>query len=337
MAAGASAADGGGDFQREKAFRDLVLSYQASALHAPSGGESGSGFTVALIPEFDYVSHGDARGVIDGTALKIASGTSKSYALTFIAGKQFTDWLKVSFLYKYSYTTYKAGLLVADQDNLSGTSDVSLASHLMGFIGNFTFPTAGNFEVSVMEAWDIYSGEETSYFVDNAGVAHESKRSAGSFDDRVFSLIVWWDKDFPVNGSWTVDPYLGWRTVQVVLNDMNDFTGPAGTLRSDSSVAHLAAGGLNLKYNAGPLSLKLRGGVNHRVTKNPIPGFASRANAPNEINLGYMSCWDRTVGTWGLGLSYVIPETMVFSVNYFGAAGPETVMHSATAAFVFLF
>jgi hypothetical protein len=339
-AAEAALAGGGGDYQRERAFRDIMLDYQASALAPPSGGDSGGGVSFALIPEWDYVHNKAVSGVSEGSEIKMGEGTSKSWALTFIAGRQFTDWLKVSFLYKYSYTAYNGGMVVGDVDSLVGTSDITLASHLMGFIGNFTSKTAGNFEVSIMEAWDIYSGDETLTVVDtNTGeVIDQDTRSADSFDDRVFSFIVWWDKDFDIADGWKIDPYLGWRTVQVVLNDMNDFQqGDPTVHRNDSSTVHLASGGLKFKYGSGPLELSFSAGVNHRVTKDPVPGFASRANAPNNINLGVMSCWDRTVGAWGLGFSYVLPQNVVIGVSYFGAAGSNTIMHSATGALVFLF
>ncbi|MDR1039842.1 MAG: autotransporter outer membrane beta-barrel domain-containing protein [Deltaproteobacteria bacterium] len=336
-AAGAAFAAPAGEYQREMAFRDLMLKSQASALHAPSGGDGGLGVDFSIIPEWDYVHHDDLTGTIDGTDLKMDAGTSRSYCLIFIAGKQLTDWFKLSFLYKYGYTDYKAGLLVPDMDMFSGRSDVHLASHLVGFIGNFTNQTLGNFEVSVMEAWDIYAGNETMYIDDGEGNVIEDKRSVGSFDDRVFSFIAWWDKDFSLSDSWKIDPYVGWRTVQVVLNDMNDFAGAPGTFASDSSVVNLVSYGLKFKYNSGLWGFSVRGGVNHRLEKDPVPGFASRAVAPNATNLGFMSTWDRTVGTWGLGFSYVLPETMVIAVNYDGAAGPSAIMHTATAAFVFLF
>ncbi|MDR1035558.1 MAG: hypothetical protein LBT40_02965 [Deltaproteobacteria bacterium] len=330
---GTAFAGSGGDFERAKAFRDVMLKAQAAPLHTPpSTGDGGAGVTFSIIPEWDYTHHGNLTGTIAGTKLKVSEGTSQSYALIFIAGKQFTDWLKVSFLYKYAYTKYDAGLLVPDLPGLDGRSDINLASHLTGFIFNFTSKTAGNFEVSIMEAWDIYSGHETLYFNGNP-----DKRSVSAFDDRVFSFIAWWDKDFTLTENWLIDPYVGWRTVQVVLNDMNDWQGVAGDYTSDSSVTNLVSYGVKFKYNSGLAGFSFRVGANHRLSKDPIPGFASRAMAPNATNMGFMSCWDQTVGTWGLGFSYVIPETMVIALNYDGAAGSNTVMHTATAAFVFMF
>ncbi|MDR2612626.1 MAG: autotransporter outer membrane beta-barrel domain-containing protein [Deltaproteobacteria bacterium] len=335
LGAGAALAADGGEYQREKAFRDLVLDYQKAALHAPSGGDGGSGVSFVLIPEFNYVSHGDVTGTIEGTRLKMAGGDSKAYSLTFIAARQFTDWLKVSFLYEFSQTKYKGGLLVPDQPELSGRTDITNNAHLVGFVGNFTSRVLGNFEVSLMEAWDIYSGTETMVVDTGAGIA-EDERSVGAFDDRVFSFIVWWDRDFPVNDSWKVDPYLGWRSVQVVLKGMNDFS-PGGNLKDDSSYTHIVSGGLKLKYSAGLMGFYVRAGVNHRITKDPIPGFSTRAVAPGVVNMGFMSGWDRTVASWGLGFSYVVPETVVIDLSYNGGAGSNIKLHTATAAFVFLF
>ncbi|MDR1315000.1 MAG: autotransporter outer membrane beta-barrel domain-containing protein [Deltaproteobacteria bacterium] len=334
-ASGVAFAGPGGDFQRETTFRDAMIKSQAAPLakQAPSTGDGGAGVTFSIIPEWDYVHHDDVTGTIAGTDLKLSGGTSKSYALIFIAGKQFTDWLKVSFLYKYAYTTYKAGMLVPNNPDMAGRSDVNLASHLAGFIGNFTHKTAGNFEVSIMEAWDTYSGNETQFFQGTP-----TTRSVSAFDDRVFSFIAWWDKDFQLSENWKIDPYVGWRTVHVQLNDMNEWdpTTPQ-EFTNDSSVTNLVSYGLKFKYDKGLLGLSFRLGMNHRLSKDPIPGFASRAMAPNATNLGFMSCWDKSVATWGLGFSYVVPETMVIAVNYDGAAGSNTVMHTATAAFVFMF
>ncbi|MDR1079382.1 MAG: autotransporter outer membrane beta-barrel domain-containing protein [Deltaproteobacteria bacterium] len=333
---GTAFAGNAGDFERGKAFRDVMLKAQQAPLHeeAPPAGDGGSGVTFSIIPEWDYVHHGNVTGKIGGTKLKLSEGTSQSYALIFIAGKQFTDWLKVSFLYKYGYTSYKAGMLVPDEAAFEGRSKINLSSHLAGFIANFTSRTAGNFEVSVMEAWDTYSGNETQYF---NGVPE--RRSVTAFDDRVFSFIAWWDKDFSLSQNWLIDPYVGWRTVQVVLNDMNNWgpgTGPTD-FTSDSSVTNLVSYGVKFKYNSGLTGFSFRLGANHRLSKEPIPGFASRAMAPNATNLGFMTCWDQTVGTWGLGFSYVVPETMVIAINYDGAGGSNTLMHTATAAFVFMF
>jgi hypothetical protein len=334
VTAGTASAEQGG-FERERAFRNLMLESGKLALHPPSSGAGPPEWTFAVIPEFDYVSHSDVAGVIDGVRLKRASGDSRTWAVTFVAGKRITDRFKLSFLYKYSYTSYRAGLVVPDMPTISGTADINLSSHLAGLVGNYASDCLGKFEVSLMEAWDLYDGKET-FVVNAGGTTRVDERSADAFDDRVFSFIVWWDKDFPVSETVTLDPYLGWRTVQVVLNDMNDFTAP-GAYKNDSSTTHLASGGLKVKFDAGPLKLSVRAGVNRKITKNPIPGFASRAVAPGVINLGYMTCWDRTVATWGLGVGYVIPGKVAIDIAYNGAAGPETKLHTVTGAFVFMF
>jgi hypothetical protein len=186
-----------------------------------------------------------------------------------------------------------------------------------------------------MEGFDYYSGRETMH-VDNANGRFTTSLSANDFHDRVFSFIVWWDKDFEINETWKIDPYLGWRTVDVQLEKMNDFANPNDP-KHDSSVVHLVSGGLKFKYNSGPLGMYFRAGVNHRLRKDPVPGFASRAVAPSVVNLGFMSNWDRTVATYGLGINYFLPSQVVLDFSYNGAAGSNTTLHTFGAAIVFLY
>jgi hypothetical protein len=350
-AAPAALAQSGAD-TRERDFRDLVLDTRRAQLEAqgrdaaagqgtvvpggaPAAGNGPPGYTFAIIPEFSYIGHGDMKGTIEGTELWIASGDSKAYSVTIIAGKQINDWFKLSFLYEFSYTKYSGGLLSPTSvPGLSGHTDMTDSAHLVGLIANFTSKTIGNIEVSLMEAWDIYSGTETM----TMNGAELSRRSAGAFDDRVFSFIVWWDKEFAINDSWTIDPYLGWRSVQVELHGMNDFTqNDPSVLKNDSSYTHIVSGGLKFKYSSGLSSFYLRAGVNHRLTKDPIPGFSSRAVAPGVVNLGFMSNWDRTIATWGIGYTRVVPGKFVIDISYNGGKGSNTNLHTATAALVFLF
>ena len=78
-------------------------------------------------------------------------------------------------------------------------------------------------------------------------------------------------------------------------------------------------------------------GVNHRFSRSDIPGFASRAVAPSVTHLGWMVSWDKTVGDWGLGLSYVIPGTMIIDVGYNGFAGADVNGHMSSLGLIFQF
>ncbi|MDR2460966.1 MAG: autotransporter outer membrane beta-barrel domain-containing protein [Deltaproteobacteria bacterium] len=323
-----------------ESFSKLYWNYQSNKAMgaAPAAGDGGvSGVTFVIIPEFHYAHHGELHSVISDSALKSQGGKSTTGALTFIATKSFNDWFSLSFLYQFSYTDYDGGLMVPDlaMFSLDSHSEIIQSSHLVGVYANF-MTDAGKFEISVMEAWDIFSGTETSIINQELGAPIIDRRKVDSFDDRVFSLILWWDKEFGT-GSFIVDPYLGWRTVHVVLRDMNNWAEAPGTLRSDSSSTHLVSGGIKLKYLSGLFTGYIRGGVNYRLTSDAIPGFSTRAVAPNVVNVGYMTSWDRTVFSWGLGFSYVVPEYLIFDLGYNGGAGSDTDFHSASLSLIFPF
>jgi hypothetical protein len=306
--------------------RALASTYSAFASldpSAPSAGDPPSRqVSVTFIPEFHYSSHGNLQSVIGGTALKSEGGHSSVLSFTFMATKPLTDWFKLSFMYQYGYSEYDGGLLVPDIAGFGGTSQIEVDAHLVGFIGDFSFKTAGNFQVSLMEVWDIYRGQETMIF---PGGATET-RSVNSFDDRVFSFLTWWDKPFAIGESWNIDPYVGWRSVKVDLMDMNDWAN--GGLYDSSSWTHLVAGGVKFIYNGDLWSFNTRVGVHHRINKDDIPGYTSRAVAPGAVNLGFMTSWDRTVLSYGIGMVKVFPEVCVIALGYNGALGNDTNFHT---------
>ncbi|MDR1167177.1 MAG: autotransporter outer membrane beta-barrel domain-containing protein [Deltaproteobacteria bacterium] len=317
--------------ERRKAMRDL--SYEAQAQRAwssPAAGDGEKKSSWVFIPEFHFSHHGNLKTTLNGSALKSDSGHSTVGSFTVIASKPFTDWFTLSFMYQYGYSNYDGGLLTPDIDGFGGSSDIDVTAHLMGFVSNFEFPTVGKIEFSLLMVWDIYDGAETIVY---PGGATET-RSVDQFDDRLISFLVWWDKDFPLAESWTIDPYLGWRSVHVVLKDMNDWQGAPGDYYSDSAWTHLLSGGVKLKYGAFPWGFTARVGANRRVTKNDVPGYASRAQAPGVVNLGWMTSWDRTVVSWGAGVSYVAPDVAVVELGYNGAAGADTNYHTLSLTLV---
>lgn len=324
--------EAGQDKAKGELIRSLAPRYAAKLAAAPSAGEPASRqVDVSIIPEYHFSSHKNLQSVIGGTALKSDSGRSSVFTLLFQATKPLTDWFKLSFVYQYGYAEYTGGLLVPDLPGFGGTSDIEVDAHLVGLVGDFSFKKLGNFQLSVMEVWDIYRGTETMIY---PGGATES-RSVNSFDDRVFSLLTWWDKPFDLNDSWIIDPYIGWRSVKVDLMDMNDWAN--GGLYDSSSWTHLVAGGLKFIYNADLWSLTTRVGAHHRINKDDIPGYTSRAVAPGAVNLGFMTSWDRTVLSWGLGLVRAFPEVCVIVLGYNGAAGEKTNFHTFSLVLDFPF
>jgi hypothetical protein len=316
-----------------KNIRNLWFDSKVQKLMAPSAGEPENRMvTILLIPEFHYSDHGNLKTVLDGTALKASSGYSTVGSITFMATKPITDWFSLSFMYQYGNADYNGGNLVVDAPNFAGSSEITVEAQLAGFLGDFKSKSIGNIQVSLLEVWDIYRGSETTEI---GGVA--DIRSVNAFDDRVFSFLIWWDKDFAITDSWTIDPYLGWRSVKVNLMDMNDWTKAQGELKDDSSWTHLVALGAKLKYNNGSLGFYTRLGLNYRVTEDDVFGYTSRAVAPGVVNLGFMTSWDRTVGSWGIGINYFVPNVCVLDIGYNGAAGKDTLYHTLSLALIFPF
>jgi hypothetical protein len=327
----AYAKDGPGEL---KTLRNLSFDAKAREASSPAAGEDAArGVTVLLIPEFHQSSHGELHTILDGSPLKSSKGHSTVGTLTFLAVKPITDRFSLSFIYQYGYADYKGGLLVVDAPGWEGESHIEVEAHLAGFLGDFKFKEAGNFQVSLLEVWDIYKGHETAI----TPWGEVDTRRVDAFDDRVFSFLVWWDKDFPITDKWTADPYLGWRSVKVNLMDMNDWVAAPGTLKDGNAWTHLAAGGVKFKYSSGLLGFYLRAGINYRVTKDDVVGYTSRAVAPGVTNLGFMTSWDRTVGSYGLGLNYVFPGTMILDFGYNGAAGEDTLYHTVSLSLIFPF
>jgi hypothetical protein len=317
-----------------KALRNFSLETNALKAHSPNAGENGPGqVTVLLIPEFHQSSHDELHTVMDGVPLKSAKGRSTVGTLTFLATKPIVDWFSLSFIYQYGYADYTGGLLVMDEEGWDGESHIEVEAHLAGFLGDFKFKQAGNFQVSLLEVWDLYKGHETA--ITPWGTSET--RRVDAFDDRVFSFLVWWDKDFAINEKWTMDPYLGWRSVKVYLMDMNDWSGPSGQLMDGNSWTHLIAGGIKFKYASGLFGFYSRVGFNYRTTKDDVVGYTSRAVAPGVTNLGFMTSWDRTVGSFGLGVNYVMPGSMILDFGYNGAAGKDTLYHTLSLSFIFPF
>jgi hypothetical protein len=333
MAISSLALAGPGD-GRDGQFRKIAAEAMARrALNtAPAAGDGGSAWTIALIPEFHYTHHGGYKTRLGGTDLKSDGGTGKTVSFVLTGTRPLTDYFTIGFIYQYAYSDYRGGLLTPDLPIMGGRSDINATSHMIGLLANFDFKEYGRLETSIAEAWDIYNGSETMS-VNGA----EEKRSVHSFDDRVFSFLTWYSLDFSLSQNWKLSPYLGWRSVHVVLNGQNDWGGPAGSTSDDSAWAHLASLGLKASYQSGLWGFYGRAGVNHRVSRDDIPGLSSRAVAPGVTHLAFMTSFDRTIGTWGLGLNYVIPGKVVFDLGYNGFAGSDINGHTVTLAAVFPF
>jgi hypothetical protein len=290
---------------------------------------------IIVAPGFDYYDHGAISGIVGDTALKSRSGHGEAGSLTFRAIKPFSDLFSFGFFYQIAYGSYSGGLMVPATGgppgfSFDGWSDVHVVANVVGLTADFNFGTYGKLETAVLGAFESFGGSETML---SPGGLHTF--SADSFQDRIFSLTGFYSKDFDLGGV-TLTPYLGWRSVHVVLINQTDYEHDT-LLPNSSSWSHFGATGLKATWHFGPWGLTGRLGVNHRFSKGDVPGWASRAMAPGVTHLGWQVAWDRTVPSWGLGVSYVIPGSCIIDVGYNGLAGPDTQAHSLALGLIFPF
>ncbi|MDR1297658.1 MAG: hypothetical protein LBO05_09885 [Deltaproteobacteria bacterium] len=328
------------DYQAREALRSLDGLPQAPGAgldQAPNAGWGAGPLAVVIVPEFHYTrtaaSDGDVGG---GTTLYTRSGHSETGSFLFTATKPITDMFSLGFFYQFALGKYTGGMMVPDEGGLASESDVHVTAHVLGVLGNFNLGSYGRLETSVLEAFDSYGGSETQ-IVPALGIV--DSRAQDAFSDRVLSLMAFYVNDFKVGENFTLSPYLGWRSVYVVIVGQTDWSSQArgDLLPNHDAWAHLATGGLKGTWSLGRLNVTARLGANYRVSKDDIPGFASRAVAPGVAHLGWNNNWNRAIGTWGLGFSYVFPEICVLDVGYNGFAGADTSAHNIAAALVFPF
>lgn len=326
----------------------FMFQKQASQLYgsanAASAGEGSSGVTFLLVPEFHYSSHGSLNTKLGGTDLKASSGDATAWDFLLIGTKQVNDLLTLALTYQFAYTEYSGGLLVPKNgvagviDSFSGDSEINTTSNLIGLDATFNFKEYGKFNLGFAQAWDNYSGNETQYQHLAGGGTISDKRSIDEQQTRVSSIMGWYDIDLPINDSWTFNPYVGWRAIYAVISNQNDWTKAAGAKTGDDGEwVHLASAGFKLKYQADRLGMYMRAGINHRVTSDDVPGLGSRAMAPGVVHFGHMTNMDRTVGTWALGLNYVLSEKAVIDFGYNAYAGSDVEVHSAIGTLIFPF
>ncbi|MDR1050693.1 MAG: autotransporter outer membrane beta-barrel domain-containing protein [Deltaproteobacteria bacterium] len=334
-----ASADASDRDEAARTFRSKAMDYQAGlalrppvSKDAPSAGFGAGPLVLVMVPEFHYTSTQATKGTIDGHRFKMDSGHSETGSFLVTGTKPLTDVFSLGFFYQYAMGTYKGGLMVADLPVLSGASDVRVNSHVIGILGNFNFAQYGRLETSLLQVFEDFSGNET--VVSPGG---PDTQSQNDFKDRATSLMAWYMLDFQASPSVTLTPYLGWRSIYVVLKNQTDWANNPDDRVDSHAWTHLGTAGLKATWHAGLLSLNARLGVNRRISKNDVPGFTSRATAPGVAHLGWNNSWDRNLVSWGAGLGYVVPEIFVFEIGYNGFAGSDTSAHTFNLAAIFPF
>ena len=340
--ASASAALAAGREDAYRSVRQAAMDSRAKALYegseTPAAGEGpGAPLVIIIVPAFDFAAHGAIEGTVGDVRLKSRKGRSEAASLTFMAQKPLGA-ATLGFFYQLAYGSYSGGLMVPASGgppgfSFDGWSDVRVVSNVAGITADFQLGALGKLETAFLGAFESYGGMET---MTTPNPAHPlDSRRADSFQDRVASITGFWSKDFQA-GPAALTPYVGWRSVKVTLINQTDWPN-GGFLPDSSSWAHLGAAGVKGVWHLGRLSVTGRLGVNHRFSKSDIPGWASRAMAPGVTHLGWQVGWDKTVASWGLGVGWVIPGTMILDFGYNGQAGGDTSAHTLSAGLIFPF
>ncbi|MCC8108073.1 MAG: autotransporter outer membrane beta-barrel domain-containing protein [Planctomycetes bacterium] len=286
---------------------------------------------LVIMPQYHHSRNDQANFKVGGDNLQMSKGHANGVSTTVIYNRRFTDLLSVAFMYEYAFMNVTGGMPMGRGADEGGFEDARWHSNVFGILPEFNFGKFGRLQVSYIAGFDRASGHERVVATNGA----VERRSIDSSGTNVTSLMAWYEKDFDLGCSnWKLTPYAGWRSLYVVVKDANVW--PAGAdVRSDSNLwAHLVSGGMKLSYQNGPLGFSLRGGINHRTTRDDLPGYASRAVAPGVVHFSHRANMDRTIGSVGAAVSYAINERAIVGVGYDGTFGKDTSAHTATLSLI---
>lgn len=288
-----------------------------------------------VVPQYFHSRSDKASGFkVGGDRLKTAKSRANGMGFSAVYNRRISNVVSLGFMYEYSFMKVNGGMAVPDVAAIdTGYEKTRYHSHVIGFLPEFDFDCFGKLQLSVIQGFDRPSGTETVVW---NGAGHDT-RSVDKYGTNVTSLMAWYQKDFNLDSCWTLTPYAGWRSLYVDVKNANVWSAPAGTRADDNTWVHLVSGGLKLGYQRGALGFNVRGGVNHRTSGDDIPGYGNRAVAPGVVHFSHRANQDRTVGTFGAGVSYATSKRMVVSVNYDAFFGRDTSAHMGTVAFALPF
>ncbi|UQZ90908.1 hypothetical protein C4J81_17495 [Deltaproteobacteria bacterium Smac51] len=344
MAAASMAVASGPDgmVDKNRAFQDAALAaqkYEAEQMMATSAGSAAPPKKMFIIsPQYHYSQHGTlSTGTLAPFDLKSGGGHANTGSIAFIFNREVSEMLSMTLAYQYAYTDYSGGVLIpkASYDaGARGETEQEINTHIIAVMGDINLKNYGRLNLSLVQGFDSVSGHEQ--IVDPAGDVVD-KRSLDTYAQRVTALMAWYENDVNLNESWTLTPYIGWRSLYAHLSNQNALGTDEFGKNNAHAWIHLGGLGAKLNYSSGPLTVTLRGGVNHRFTKDDLPGWANRAIAPGVVQLGYNVNFDQTVATFGAGLTYASSESCIFSLNYDGFAGSQTDAHQVSLMAIFPF
>jgi len=330
---------------RTKAFSDASFAaqqYEMEQKTAEAAGDDAPPEVILVVsPQFHYTNHNTlSTNTLAPVELKSQGGDSKTGSVGFAFSKIVNETLNLTFAYQYAYTDYSGGVLIPSVNynaGVRGETDQQIHTNILGLIGDINLKDYGRLNLSLVQGFDNFKGHEQ--IVDPAGAVVD-RRSLNQYRQRVTALMAWYEIDAPLNDCWTLTPFVGWRSLYAHLTNQNtNLSDPAfdGKYNNAHAWIHLSSLGTKLTYTDGPLTLSLRGGVNHRFSQDDLPGFANRAIAPGVVQLGYNVNFDETVGTFGAGVTYAAPDFGLVALNYDGFAGSQTDSHQVSLALIFPF
>ncbi len=321
---------------QEQALREAYIEYQCQQVQPE---EQGPGAMLVVVPQYFRSNNSNMTHKVKGTELYTAKGHANGGGITLLGTKRFSEYLSLGLTYEFGFMRYNGGGTLPYAAHMGGAAmrlKENAQSHVVGGIADVNLKQFGKFQFSVIQGFDFLDGDETRY-TPTGGV---DMRSTDDNKQRVTSLMAWYEKDFNLCNNWTLGGYAGWRTLYAHIMDQNNWNVQANSpfAKQDTHAwIHLASGGLKLAYQNGPFGFSLRGGINHRTTKDNLPGYANRATAPGVVQFAYHANVDRTVGTFGAGVSYAINPRCIVTAGYDAYVGKDTNVHTGTLGLVFPF
>ena len=317
-----------GERNRNGFTTEQYIQSQAALAQAKQAGPPSGAFVV--IPQYFHSRNSKANFKALGSNLKMGKSSANGAGITAVFNKRVNDWFSGAVMYEYGVmnisggTAYPAGTPITD-----AKEDQRFHSHVVGVLPEFNFQEYGKLQLSLIQGFDRASGHES---------VGADKRDIDDYGLNVTSLMAWWQKDFQLGCSnWTISPYAGWRSLYVAVKDANVWTAPRGTKADDNLWVHLVSGGLKASYQNGAFGMSFRGGVNHRTTRDDIPGFGNRAVAPGVVHFSHRASMDKTVGAFGANVNYRVKENAQVGLGYDGMFGKDTSAHMGSLNFILAF
>jgi hypothetical protein len=264
-----------------------------------------------------------------GGKLKGGSGHSRGAGLSVIAAGEINETLTLSLVYAFFGVEYKGGALRPDSPGLEVKDDLSVTSNGVEICADVDLHRAGRLAFHLLQAFDEFQGSRRTY---TNGILVR-KASLDNFSERISSLYGWYEIDARLTDYVTLTPFIGWRSTYAHVDN------PQGDEEESSTNAwtHLISGGLKAGWRKDLLKVNLSAGINVRVSRDDLWGFAPRTTEPNLNHAGFNATLDRRVGAFGAGASYVIPGFGVVTGGWNGMFGSSTNAQTLSLGFVLPF